>query len=51
MGFFEVERHRDQRIGFTLMSILAFVINERVVSFGKVLKPREIIKIPEGVRK
>ncbi len=30
------------------MSIPALVIDERVVSFGKVLKPKDIIRILEG---
>lgn len=32
---------------YGVMSTPALVINERVVSFGKVLKPKEIIKIIE----
>lgn len=33
---------------YGVMSIPALVINEKVVSLGKVLKPKEIVKILEG---
>jgi protein-disulfide isomerase len=36
---------------YGIMSTPALVINEKVVSFGKVLKPKEIIKIIEKVAK
>ena len=36
--------------GYGVMSIPALVINEKVVSGGKVLKPGEIVKILEKVR-
>ena len=36
--------------GYGVMSIPALVINEKVVSSGKVLKPGEIVKILEKVR-
>jgi small redox-active disulfide protein 2 len=36
---------------YGVMSIPALVIDEKVVSFGKVLKPKEIVKIVEGVVK
>ena len=35
---------------YGVMSIPALVIDEKVVSFGKVLKPKEIMKILEGMR-
>ncbi len=35
-------------IAFGVMTTPALVINEKVVSFGKVLKPKEIIKILES---
>lgn len=34
-------------VAFGVMSTPALVIDEKVVSFGKVLKPKEIIKILE----
>lgn len=34
---------------YGVMSIPALVIDERVVSFGKVLKPEDIMRILEGV--
>ena len=37
-------------IAYGVMSTPALVINEKVVSFGKVLKPKEIIKILEKLR-
>ena len=37
-------------MAFGVMSTPALVINEKVVSFGKVLKPKEIVKILETVR-
>jgi small redox-active disulfide protein 2 len=36
---------------YGIMSTPALVIDEKVVSFGKVLKPKEIIKIIEKVAK
>jgi small redox-active disulfide protein 2 len=36
---------------FGVMSTPALVVDEKVVSFGKVLKPKEIIKILEKVAK
>lgn len=35
---------------YGVMSIPALVIDEKVVSFGKVLKPKEIVKIIEKVK-
>lgn len=35
---------------YGVMSTLALVIDEKVVSFGKVLKPKEIIKILENLK-
>lgn len=35
-------------MAYGVMTTPALVINEKVVSFGKVLKPKEIIKILEG---
>jgi len=37
-------------MAYGVMSTPALVIDEKVVSFGKVLKPKEIIKILENVR-
>ncbi|HZK71532.1 MAG TPA: thioredoxin family protein [Clostridia bacterium] len=37
--------------GFGVMSTPALVVDEKVVSFGKVLKPKDIIKIIEKVAK
>jgi small redox-active disulfide protein 2 len=37
--------------GFGVMSTPALVIDEKVVSFGKVLKSKEIVKIIEKVAK
>jgi small redox-active disulfide protein 2 len=37
-------------MAYGVMSTPALVIDERVVSFGKVLKPKEIIKIIENVK-
>jgi small redox-active disulfide protein 2 len=37
--------------GFGVMSTPALVVDEKVVSFGKVLKPKEIVKILEKVAK
>ena len=45
-----MEHQRYQDIGFTLWQLHGSD-DERVVSFGKVLKPREIMNSPEGVRK
>ena len=45
-----MEYQHYQDIGFTLW-YLHGSDDERVVSFGKMLKLREIMKIPEGVRK
>lgn len=36
--------------GYGVMSTPALVIDEKVVSYGKVLKPEEIIKIIEKVK-
>ncbi len=36
---------------YGVMSIPALVVNERVVSFGKVLKPKDIVKILESAAK
>ena len=36
--------------GYGVMSTPALVINEKVVSYGKVLKPGEIVKILEKAR-
>ena len=33
---------------YSVMSIPALVIDEEVVSFGKVLKPKEIVRVLEG---
>jgi len=35
--------------GYGIMSTPALVINEKVVSYGKVLKPKEVVKILEKV--
>jgi small redox-active disulfide protein 2 len=35
---------------YGVMSTPALVVNEKVVSFGKVLKPKEIIKTLEKIR-
>jgi len=35
--------------GYGIMSTPAMVINEKVVSYGKVLKPKEVVKILEKV--
>lgn len=37
-------------MAFGVMTTPALVINEKVVSFGKVLKPKEIIKILESTK-
>lgn len=37
-------------VAYGVMSTPALVIDEKVVSFGKVLKPKEIVKILETVR-
>lgn len=37
-------------IAYGVMSTPALVIDEKVVSFGKVLKPKEIVKILEKMR-
>ncbi|AFV01148.1 MULTISPECIES: thioredoxin family protein [unclassified Dehalobacter] len=37
-------------MAYGVMSTPALVIDEKVVSFGKVLKPKEIVKILETVR-
>ncbi|WP_346885814.1 thioredoxin family protein [Clostridium sp. UBA4395] len=37
-------------MAFGVMTTPALVINEKVVSFGKVLKPKEIIKILENFK-
>jgi small redox-active disulfide protein 2 len=36
---------------YGVMSIPALVVDDRVVSFGKVLKPKEVVKILESVAK
>jgi small redox-active disulfide protein 2 len=36
--------------GYGIMSTPALVVNEKVVSYGKVLKPKEIIEILEKAR-
>ena len=36
---------------FGVMSTPALVVDEKVVSFGKVLKPKEIVKIIEKISK
>ncbi|MDF2819611.1 MAG: Redox-active disulfide protein 2 [Clostridiales bacterium] len=36
-------------VGYGVMSTPAIVVNEKVVSYGRVLKPKEIIKILEKV--
>ncbi|MFZ5351951.1 MAG: thioredoxin family protein [Bacillota bacterium] len=36
-------------MSYGVMSTPALVINEKVVSFGKVLKPKEIVKILENI--
>ena len=48
----KVEKVTDLSVitGYGVMSIPALVINEKVVSSGKVLKPGEIVKILEKVR-
>ena len=35
--------------GYGIMSTPGLVVNEKVVSFGKVLKPNDIIKILEQI--
>lgn len=47
----EIEKVTDfaEIAKFGVMSTPALVIDDRVVSFGKVLKPKEIIKIIEKV--
>jgi len=35
--------------GYGIMSTPGLVVNEKVVSFGKVLKPKDIIKILEKI--
>jgi small redox-active disulfide protein 2 len=37
-------------MAYGVMSTPALVIDEKVVSFGKVLKPKEIVKILEKIR-
>jgi len=37
-------------MAYGVMSTPALVINEKVVSFGKVLKPKEIVKIVETLK-
>jgi small redox-active disulfide protein 2 len=37
-------------MAYGVMSVPALVIDEKVVSFGRVLKPKEIIKIIEKVK-
>lgn len=46
----EVEKVTDfaEIARYGVMSIPALVVNERVVSFGRVLKPKDIVKILEG---
>lgn len=45
----KVEEIKDI-ISYGVMSTPALVINEKVVSFGKVLKPKEILKILEHTK-
>ena len=45
----KVEDFKDI-MAYGVMSTPALVIDEKVVSFGKVLKPKEIIKILENVK-
>ncbi|MBU5677012.1 TM0996/MTH895 family glutaredoxin-like protein [Alkaliphilus sp. MSJ-5] len=45
----KVEDFKDI-MAYGVMSTPALVIDEKVVSFGKVLKPKEIIKILEKVK-
>lgn len=45
----KVEDFRDI-MAYGVMKTPALVIDEKVVSIGKVLKPKEIVKILEGVR-
>lgn len=49
----EIEKVTDfaEIAQYGVMSMPALVIDEKVVSFGKVLKPKEIIKIIERVAK
>ena len=49
----EVEKVADfaEISKYGVVSIPALIIDERVVSFGKVLKPKEIVNILEGVAK
>lgn len=49
---FEIEHVRDfaQIAAYGVMSTPALVINDRVVSYGKVLRPDEIIKIINGLK-
>lgn len=49
----EVEKVTDfaEIAKYGVMSIPALVVNERVVSFGRVLKPKDIVKILEGAAK
>lgn len=35
--------------GYGVMSTPALVVNEKLVSYGKVLKPKEVIKILENI--
>lgn len=37
-------------MAYGVMTTPAIVVDEKVVSFGKVLKPKEIVKIIENVR-
>jgi small redox-active disulfide protein 2 len=49
----EVQKVTDiqQIISYGVMSTPAMVIDEKVVSFGKVLKPAEVVKILEKLAK
>lgn len=49
----EVEKVTDfaEIAKYGVMSTPALVINERVVSFGKVLKPKDIVKLIEKAEK
>jgi len=48
----EIEKVTDMKeiVGYGVMSTPALVIDEKVVSFGKVLKPKEIEKIISNLK-
>lgn len=48
----EIEKVTDFKdiVGYGVMSTPALVVDEKVVSFGKVLKPKEIVKILEKTK-